>query len=233
MTEADQIDPQQAVEKIKKALDDEGYQDVDVIVHPDDENAVQANFSDQDGRWACRLPIDAGEHLDRLYAVVDKSRCFISSDPEDILEHGTLKKKRRPDMSRQIEVDHGTPMDLGWYQMAARSTDVFSQAISAKMVSIGDTNNTALQFLRMSYLVTGIAGETGEVLQAWKKYLRGDFDWQELETRMVNELGGTLWYMAMICNEMDLSLPQVAHRNLDKLEQRQDKGTLKGDGDER
>jgi len=47
------------------------------------------------------------------------------------------------------------------------------------------------------------------------------------------ELGDMLWYLAQICTELDISLEEVAEANLAKLLDRQARGKIKGDGDNR
>lgn len=52
-------------------------------------------------------------------------------------------------------------------------------------------------------------------------------------TQIIKELGGLLWYMAAVCQELDTTLEEVALANLDQLRSRTQRGTLSGDGDDR
>jgi hypothetical protein len=42
-----------------------------------------------------------------------------------------------------------------------------------------------------------------------------------------------LWYVAQVCTELGLSMDEVAAYNIDKLYSRLERGTIRGDGDER
>ena len=64
---------------------------------------------------------------------------------------------------------------------------------------------------------TGLAGETGEVLELLKKHVRdGEIDTYAL----LLELGDVLHYLTRIAAEYGFSLPQVMDANVVKLEQR-------------
>jgi len=89
------------------------------------------------------------------------------------------------------------------------------------------------------YSLIGLANESGEALGVLKKALRGDYQLTELlqagSTReyLVKELGDVLWYLAQVCNDCDIDLEWVARANLAKLQDRQERGVLKGSGGER
>ncbi len=48
-----------------------------------------------------------------------------------------------------------------------------------------------------------------------------------------NELGDVLWYLTQICTELGLTLEEVAETNIAKLSSRQERGKIRGDGDNR
>lgn len=85
------------------------------------------------------------------------------------------------------------------------------------------------------YPTMGLVNEAGEVAGKIKKIFRdregviSDNDRQELK----KELGDVLWYLTQICTELDLTLEEVAEANLVKLFSRLERGTIRGDGDER
>lgn len=102
----------------------------------------------------------------------------------------------------------------------------------------------------LMYAALGLA-EAGEVQNKVKKAFRDDdlitiegcgeisFDgnWNELtperRAQIVKELGGLLWYMSAVCNEIGATLSEVALTNLEELCSRTERDTLRGDGDDR
>ena len=85
------------------------------------------------------------------------------------------------------------------------------------------------------YPALGLAGETGEVCEKIKKYLRGDYTLSDEEKidELEKEIGDVLWYLANLASDLHLSLEIIAAKNLKKLSDRQDRNVLKGEGDER
>lgn len=86
----------------------------------------------------------------------------------------------------------------------------------------------------VNYPVVGLVGEAGEVAGAWKKILRGDNNKDgQLGEKIIDELGDTLWYISEIANCLGISLDEIAKRNIRKLQDRKDRGVIKGSGDNR
>jgi len=85
----------------------------------------------------------------------------------------------------------------------------------------------------LSYLGLGLAGESGEVAEVVKKYIRGDFDWDILNLRLMGELGDVIWYLSNIARKAGINLEDCMRYNIQKLQARQANNTIKGDGDER
>ena len=85
------------------------------------------------------------------------------------------------------------------------------------------------------YPTLGLTNEAGEVAGKVKKIFRDKNGVISEEDRQAlkGELGDVLWYLAQICTELDLSLEEVAHANLEKLFSRLERGTIKGSGDVR
>lgn len=90
------------------------------------------------------------------------------------------------------------------------------------------------------YPALKLAGEAGEVAQKIGKALYRDGDdgsrmamVAALRDALMDELGDVLWYIAALCYDTDVSLDDVALRNLDKLADRAARGKLGGDGDGR
>lgn len=89
----------------------------------------------------------------------------------------------------------------------------------------------------LEYCCLGLASEAGEICGRVKKFIRDERGVPTSESRnlaMVRmEIGDCLWYLAMICIELDISLDHVAQANLAKLMDRKQRGVLGGDGDAR
>jgi NTP pyrophosphatase (non-canonical NTP hydrolase) len=94
------------------------------------------------------------------------------------------------------------------------------------------------------YPAMGLAGEAGEVLEKVKKLIRDDempisehFDSGEInaEKRMeiARECGDVLFYLAMVADDIDYKLSEIAHMNIEKLADRKERGQLRGSGDNR
>jgi NTP pyrophosphatase (non-canonical NTP hydrolase) len=85
------------------------------------------------------------------------------------------------------------------------------------------------------YPVLGLANEAGEVAGKIKKVFRDKDGQINAETRdaLASELGDVLWYLAQVCTELEISFDEVAEANLAKLLDRQARGKIRGDGDNR
>ena len=60
----------------------------------------------------------------------------------------------------------------------------------------------------------------------------GEFDDKAIES-IAAELGDVLWYLATICDVLNIELESVAQGNIDKLRSRKLRGALHGSGDDR
>lgn len=83
------------------------------------------------------------------------------------------------------------------------------------------------------YPSLGLAGEVGEVCNKVKKILRDNKDIEEVRDDLRAELGDVLWYLAALASDLDLSLQVIAELNLQKLQDRQERGVIQGSGDNR
>lgn len=85
------------------------------------------------------------------------------------------------------------------------------------------------------YPTLGLTNEAGEVAGKIKKIFRDKDGHISDETRaaLKSELGDVLWYLAQVATELDLSLDEIAEHNIAKLLDRQARGKIRGDGDNR
>lgn len=85
------------------------------------------------------------------------------------------------------------------------------------------------------HLVLGLVGESGEIAEKMKKWVRdSNSDESKLDVDdLTKELGDVLWYVAVLANYLDVPLEAIAAKNLAKLADRQQRGVLKGSGDNR
>ncbi len=68
--------------------------------------------------------------------------------------------------------------------------------------------------------IMGLAGEVGELLNEYKKHLRDGDAHARFHDRVVEELGDILWYVAETATRFELSLEDIAQKNLAKTQAR-------------
>ncbi|MCF4164716.1 nucleoside triphosphate pyrophosphohydrolase family protein [Zavarzinia compransoris] len=86
---------------------------------------------------------------------------------------------------------------------------------------------------RLEYLGLGLASEAGEVAGVVKKWIRDGTSEDELRARLAAEMGDVCWYLAELCSAAGLDLGDVFAANMRKLQDRMDRGVIKGGGDHR
>ena len=118
----------------------------------------------------------------------------------------------------QGRIHHGLTLDD--YQAGAISTAVYPGR--------GEVMGKVYCGLKMN-------GEAGEVAEKLGKILRDDEGVITPERResLMKAMGDVLWYVAALAGELGYDLSEVAQANLDKLQGRKQRGTLKGSGDDR
>lgn len=89
---------------------------------------------------------------------------------------------------------------------------------------------------KIIYPALGLANEAGEVLGKIKKVLRdknGEFDHIDTRMTIADEIGDVLWYIAALCQDLQIPLESVANRNIVKLMDRKARNVIQGSGDNR
>ena len=83
------------------------------------------------------------------------------------------------------------------------------------------------------YPYMGLVEEVGELYSHFARYYRQDQgENPTLDTAAIEkELGDILWNLSQIATDLDLDLEEIAIRNIEKLKNRKERGTLKGKGD--
>jgi len=84
---------------------------------------------------------------------------------------------------------------------------------------------------RLTHGMIGIATESGELLDQLKKYIYYGNNLDKIN--IYEELGDVMWYIALICNELDFSIEDVMKTNIDKLKTRYPEKFSKEDSDNR
>jgi NTP pyrophosphatase (non-canonical NTP hydrolase) len=105
------------------------------------------------------------------------------------------------------------------------------QKLAARTAHYGEKD---LQY-KLMYVCMGLAGETGEVIEKLKKVIRNDDGvfTEEKRKGVASELGDTLWYLSQLAQLLDIPFEDVAQMNIAKLVDRQERGVLKSEGDNR
>jgi NTP pyrophosphatase (non-canonical NTP hydrolase) len=98
-------------------------------------------------------------------------------------------------------------MDLREYQERAKNTD--------RNPSTDPADQKAIMIPLL-----GLAGEAGELLSEYKKFLRDGDTHLLFRDRFEEELGDMLWYLSNVATKFGLSLGEIAVKNLAKCEQR-------------
>lgn len=68
--------------------------------------------------------------------------------------------------------------------------------------------------------ILGLAGEVGELINEYKKFLRDGAARIRFRERLAEELGDLLWYIAETATNFDLTLSEIAQQNLAKTRAR-------------
>ena len=141
--------------------------------------------------------------------------------------------------NEQVELyvapETGELVKIGIYgrnPVEAREFDQYQIATSETAIY---KDKTKSQQENLYYVTLGLVGEAGEIANKAKKVIRdhGGVVTPEYREALIGELGDVLWYAAQLASTLEITLSEVAKRNLEKLFSRKDRGTLAGDGDSR
>jgi len=132
-------------------------------------------------------------------------------------------------------------LNLNEYQAAAIKTAIYKDKITYPALGLsGEVGELAEKIADVKCPATRrdtlmLASHTGQVANQVKKILRDDDGilTPERKAAIASEIGDICWYVAALAYDIGIDLEDVAQENLDKLASRQERGTLKGDGDNR
>lgn len=79
----------------------------------------------------------------------------------------------------------------------------------------------------------GIGGESGELLELFKKYYRGDFSEYDFYNKLEPEIGDLFYYLIMLCNYIGADSQKLLNLNIKKLQDRKNRNKIQGFGDNR
>src|SRR5579862_6279199 len=79
---------------------------------------------------------------------------------------------------------------------------------------------------RLALSMAGLVGETGSIIEIYKKALRLRHMYPGFTRELSEELGDTLWYIASIASMMRLKLEDIASYNLKKSRSLFDEGEV-------
>ena len=88
----------------------------------------------------------------------------------------------------------------------------------------------------MEYLTLGLTGESGEIANKVKKFIRDGAAKDEYLAKRIEigyEIGDVLWYCAVLAEELEMNLGHIMEKNLEKLADRHKRGKISGSGDHR
>lgn len=83
------------------------------------------------------------------------------------------------------------------------------------------------------YLVPGLVAEAGEVADKFAKAARDEWPEERLREEVAPELGDLLFFIQAHCNDLNITLADLAAMNVAKLESRRKRNKLQGSGDKR
>jgi NTP pyrophosphatase (non-canonical NTP hydrolase) len=127
-------------------------------------------------------------------------------------------------------INHSDLEAFGYFDMFQNSPDYekdpvrfYSQFVEDKMLTKGRE--------RLVENTLGLSGEAGEVSEKVKKLFRDKDKFKDED--ILKELGDVLFYTVALANIFGGNLRKVMEMNMAKLDDREQRGVLKGSGDNR
>lgn len=74
--------------------------------------------------------------------------------------------------------------------------------------------------IELTWAVTGLTSEAGEVAGEVEKMLRKGETLDNRREKILDELGDVLWYSGAVCNALGISLDDVIEHNIEKINKR-------------
>ena len=127
----------------------------------------------------------------------------------------------------QLELELGTVTNENHKYKKISDLDMYQQV--AKTTAIYPREQAII------YPTLGLTGEAGEVANKVKKIIRDGSNSKDekLVSEIKAEIGDCLWYIAVLADDFDIKLSDIASANLEKLATRKKNNTIHGSGDNR
>ena len=123
-------------------------------------------------------------------------------------------------------IDINDLMSMGYLSAVDQSKDplkTYSDWVETKILTSSDE--------RLVENTLGLVGEAGEVAEKVKKLIRDKSRFTKDD--IIKELGDVIFYVTALANYYGSDLQEVIEKNVVKLDGREARGTLKGNGDNR
>ena len=130
-------------------------------------------------------------------------------------------------MEGQLELELGTVTNENHKYKRISDLDMYQQV--AKTTAIYPREQAII------YPTLGLTGEAGEVANKVKKIIRDGTNKNDegLVQDLSAEIGDCLWYIAVLADDFDIKLSDIASTNIEKLANRKKNNTIHGSGDTR
>ena len=124
-----------------------------------------------------------------------------------------------------MEEDRGmiTQEDIEAFSIVNVSPMEYSYWVEGKIMTGGES--------RLFENVLGLLGEAGEIAEKAKKLIRDNSTLDRKD--IIKEIGDVVFYATALANHFDSNLAEVLETNMDKLNDREARGVLSGNGDNR